>query len=46
MDITIDLVSKWIDNRLSWNPADWNRIPLIQVDPDLVWTPGLVLLVT
>jgi len=33
---------KWNDNRISWDPKDWNGIQSINIDANQLWVPDIV----
>ena len=36
--LNVFLDHEWIDNRLSWNPAEFNNISLLRINCEQVWT--------
>ena len=30
---------EWIDERLKWNPSDYNDITMLRISSDLIWSP-------
>ena len=36
--LNVFLDHEWIDNRLRWDPAEFNNITLLRISSDLVWT--------
>ena len=37
--LNVFLDHEWIDNRLIWNPAEYNNISILRVSSEMVWTP-------
>jgi len=43
MDISIWMNQRWRDYRLAWNPDDYDGLRDINVHPDMIWKPDIVL---
>ena len=33
----------WKDEKMVWNPSDFNGLSKIRIPPDLIWRPDIVL---
>ena len=43
MITSVWLKQKWYDYKLSWDPADYDGLEMLQVPIDRLWKPDIVL---
>lgn len=41
--IKVSVRLRWHNELLFWNPSDWGNVTQVQIDPEVIWTPDIVL---